>query len=197
MNANQHPLLAQTDELQRRAKAILDKLGLFKRWSAIGEPLLVGSVRFGLLCSPNIDLEIYCDAPDIDRGFGVISDLAQVPGVNQIVYLNAMGTADQGLYWRIDYTDETGTVWDIDNWLVAHDHPDAGLADGLAKAMQERLTDETRLKILEIKKSFAGEQKPRGVDVYKAVLQGGVTNAKQFRQWIQENPPAVIEQWRP
>lgn len=190
-------LLDQAAELQQKAHAVLQGLKLLERWSAIGKPILVGSLRFGLLCSPNLDMEIYTDSPNIQDGFEIISALATVPGVNGITYMNAMDTADQGLYWRIDYTAPDGTVWDIDNWLVAHDHPNAGLADGFAQAMAERLDDEARLAILRLKAARGEHLQARGIDIYKAVLVGGVNTPEEYLHWSHENPPVEIELWTP
>jgi len=150
-------------------------------------------LRFGLMRHPNLDLEIYTEAPQVAEGFAVVGELAQVPGVVQVQYFNAMDTADQGLYWRVDYRDERGDIWDIDNWLVAHDHPNAGLADGLASALEAKLTPAQRLAILTIKDAQDPDHKARGVDIYKAVLVGGVATPQEFEYWRSANPPAEIE----
>lgn len=190
-------LLQKAGELQERGWEVLTRLGLRERWSRVGRPVLVGSLRFGLMRHPNLDLEIYTDTPQVADGFAVVSELAQVPGVRQVFYLNAMDTPDQGLYWRVDYEDERGDLWDIDNWLVAHDHPNAGLADGLAAALEAKLTTEQRLAVLTIKSAQDRANKARGVDIYKAVMTGGVTTPEEFERWRLANPPAEIELWRP
>lgn len=127
----------------------------------------------------------------------MIRELALLPVVRRIHYENALDTPDQGLYWRVDCVDDDGNTWDIDNWLVANDHPNAGLADGFAAAMENRLDDTSRRDILSIKSSFATDARPRGIDVYKAVLRDGVRTPEDFRRWQGENPPVTIEEWRP
>lgn len=189
--------LAQAERLRREGHDIMDRIGLLDRWGRIGRPMLVGSVRFGLMARPNLDLEIYTDRPDVQTGFAVIAEFAALPGVAQIQFVNALDTPDQGLYWRIDYVDERGTTWDIDNWLVAHDHPNAGLADRFASAMDRCLTDETRRRILEIKTNASEGPAVRGIDVYKAVLRDGVRTYEEFRQWETNQPTVVIEEWTP
>ena len=176
---------------------MLEGLGLLERWARVGRPVVVGSLRFGMMRHPNLDLEIYADTPQVAEGFAVVAELAQVPGVRQVFYLNAMDTPDQGLYWRVDFEDEQGDLWDIDNWLVAHDHPNAGLADGLATALAAKLTTEQRLTVLTIKNAQDCANKARGVDIYKAVMAGGVRTAQEFEAWRAANPPAEIELWRP
>jgi len=192
-------LLRRADALQARARQVVADLGLADRWGRVGRVAEVGSSRFGLLVSPNLDFEIYVEQPEIGVGFEVIRDMARTPGVAQVVYLNFLGTADPGLYWRIDFRDAAGELWDIDQWLVPNDHPHAGVAETLAAAMQRALTDETRRAILEIKASRSEPPKYRGIDVYRAVLRDRVRTPAEFVQWLAAHPssPETIETWHP
>ena len=190
-------LLQKAAELQGRGWEVLRALGLLEAWAPVGRPMLVGSLRFGLMCHPNLDLEIYTEQPSVADGFAVVGRLAQLPGVRSVLFLNALNTPDQGLYWRIDYQDQRGDLWDIDNWLVAHDHPHAGLADGLARTLEAKLTEAQRLAILRIKNAQDPAHKARGVDIYKAVLTGGVATLPEFEHWRAAHPPQEIELWRP
>ena len=189
--------LEKAARLQKAAEAVMAELEICERWGKVGEIILVGSARFGLMASTNLDFEIYVEEPNINVGFETIKEFANVSGVKQIQYLNFLGTDDPGLYWRIDYEDAHGTLWDIDNWLVPFSHPHAGMADGFAQAMQKALTEEKKLTILQIKACFSPTKKYRGIDIYKAVLQGGVQSAEEFEQWIKENPPVPMETWSP
>lgn len=183
--------------LQKSAEDVMDTLQICQLWGKVGKVILVGSARFGLMASPNLDFEIYVDEPDINIGFETIKEFANVPGVKQIQFLNLMGTEDPGLYWRIDYEDAHGTMWDIDNWLVPFSHPHAGMADAFAQAIQKALTEEKKLTILQIKACFSPKKKYRGIDIYKAGLSGGVTSVEEFEKWIEENPPVPMETWSP
>lgn len=189
--------LEKAARLQKAAEAVMAELEICERWGKVGQTILVGSARFGLLASTNLDFEIYVEEPNINVGFETIKEFANVPGVKQIQYLNFLGTDDPGLYWRIDYEDAHGMLWDIDNWLVPFSHPHAGMADGFAQAMQKALTEEKKLTILQIKACFSPTKKYRGIDIYKAVLQGGVQSAEEFEQWIKEHPPVLMETWSP
>lgn len=48
--------------------------------------------------------------------------------------------------------------------------------------MQNALTDQTRRAILEIKEALLGEAGVRGIDIYRAVLEGGVRCPDEFTQ---------------
>ncbi len=190
-------ILRQAEIRQEQAYQAVKKLGLVERWEKVGKPVLVGAMRFGAMVSPNIDMEVYTDAPLPHVGFAVIGELAETPGVTEIRYLNAMDGPDQGLYWFIRYEDGSGVTWGIDVWLVAHDHPHAYVADRLAAAMQKRLDTESRRRILSIKRDLPKELNVRGVDIYKAVLKDGVDTAEAMVTWLEKNPPEVMELWHP
>lgn len=184
-------------ELQKQAHKVMEDLQIRRRWELVGNAILVGSANFGLMTTPNLDFEIYVEEPDIRIGFDTVREIAALSGVRKIQFLNFMGTSDPGLYWRIDYQDKHGVMWDIDNWLVPFSHPHAGMAENFAIAMKEALTDETRQIILSIKSKLPPENKFRGIDVYKAVLSGGVRDKEQFVKWIAKYPPVEMETWKP
>ncbi|GAB6038566.1 hypothetical protein JCM15519_31250 [Fundidesulfovibrio butyratiphilus] len=190
-------LLGRARELSRSARRVIDRLGLETLWARAGRPLLVGSARFGLMTKPNIDFEIYAPSPDPRAGFAVAGELAALPGVEKMEYLNVMGTSDPGYYWRVFYRDDRDLLWDIDCWLVPDDHPYAGLADSLARELEAVLTGELRERILRVKSGLGAGQPVRGVDVYKAVLAGGAESAEAAARYLSDNPAPDMETWLP
>lgn len=192
-------LIARADALQAKAASVIETLGLVNRWRQVGRVAMVGSSQFGLMGSANLDFEIYVEQPAISAGFQVIQEIAHIPGVRQLVYLNVLDTPDPGLYWRVDYEDETGTLWDIDQWLVPNSHPNAGMAETLVKTMREALTEETRRSILAIKAARPNLPKCRGIDIYKAVLKDSIRTPEAFAQWLEAHPVSmeVLETWHP
>jgi hypothetical protein len=190
-------LLEKAAELRKQADKVIEELQIRHKWELVGKTVLVGSARFGLMTTPNLDFEIYAAEPDIRVGFDTVRELAAISGVKQIHFLNFMGTSDPGFYWRIDYQERYGTIWDIDNWLAPYSHPHAGMAESFAKAMDQALTDETREIILAIKSQRTPENQFRGIDLYKAVLSGGVQNMEQFARWLATHPPVEMETWQP
>ena len=203
-------VLRRAEERRRRALDVIETLGLFERWSRYGSPVIVGSVRLGLVVALDIDMHIYTDAPRIEHGFSVMSKLAVLPGVWKIYFSNELDARactnerareHQGLYWQIRYRDQIGDVWKVDNWLMAWDHPHAHWAEEFADAMQKALTDQTRRTILEIKEALlSADVEPRaraGIDIYRAVLEGGVRRPSEFTQWIAEHQKQGATHWRP
>ena len=190
-------VLLRAEKRRERALSIVGRLDLLPKWSCCGSPIIVGAIRYGLVVALDIDVEIYSDNPSIGQGFEVMSRIASLPGVWQVRFSNELDGPDQGLYWRIRYRDEAGDVWKVDNWLLSHDHPHAHWAERFAEAMQKALADETRRAILEIKEALLGEADIRGIDVYRAVLEGGVRSLSEFRHWMDEHRPSGIVLWLP
>lgn len=192
-----HEIFCRAEQRREKAIRVIEKLDLLTRWSRFGRPVLVGAIRYGLMVTRDIDLEIYTDDPRIEHGFEAMSEVACLPGVRQVNFSNELEGPDQGLYWQIRFRDETGDVWNVDNWFVGNDHPHAHWGDKFADAMQKALTDETRRAILEIKEATLGEAGIRGIDVYRAVLEGGVRTVSEFRGWLKDNKSAGIILWLP
>ena len=190
-------VLLRAAKRRERAQGIIEKLDLLQRWSRYGSPVIVGAIRHGLMVALDIDMEIYSDNPRIEHGFEVMSKVARLPGVCQVRFSNKLAGPDQGLYWQIRYRDREGDVWKVDSWLVSHDHPHAHWADRFADAMQKALTDETRRAILEIKEALLGKAGIRGIDIYRAVLEGGVRCPSEFERWVNEHNLSDIVLWLP
>ncbi len=123
LSVSKSPLVTRADNLAARAHEIITQTQIETLWAKVGKIVGVGSMRFGLMASTNIDYEIYVETPSVETGFGVISELARCQGVERIDFHNFMGTSDPGLYWQIFYRDSEGTLWDFDNWLVPWSHP--------------------------------------------------------------------------
>jgi hypothetical protein len=197
MNLN-HPLglRARSGDLHDRALTILDRLALFPRWERFGRPVLVGSAAYDLMMKPDIDLEIFSPVPRIGDGFQVLSELAEIPGVIRVRFANELAGADMGLYWRVDYRDDRDERWKIDMWLLADDHPGPRSSD-LVEPMLAALTTEHRIAILSLKERFRDRDSVKGIDIYQAVLDGGVRSAASFERWLADRGVAGLTHWRP
>ncbi len=195
-NDGVNDILARAGRKRARALKILDNLNLLERWSRVGSPVVVGAVRYGLVAARDIDMEVYSENPRIEDGFSVMSEVARIPGVGEVAFVNGLEGPDMGLYWKVIVHDADGEDWKIDTWHVGNDHPDAHWCERFAAAMEAALTDETRLIIIGIKDALTGEG-VRGVDVYRAVLEGGVSDVAGFRRWFDAHPPEGMCHWLP
>ncbi|WP_280428651.1 hypothetical protein [Nocardia brasiliensis] len=182
----------------RQAHEILDTLRLFERWQDFGTPVLVGAVAYELAIAPDIDVEIYCDSPRIEHGFAVLRDCARVEGVRNARFGNHLDDPDEGLYWRLGYRGSDGTDWKIDMWALRRDHP-GPCAAHLVAPLRAALTPRTRRTILELKSQVhtgvITEQ--RSIDIYRAVLDGGINAGADLSAWVRDNPREPLTFWRP
>ncbi len=192
-------ILRRAADRQNEARHVIERLNLFRRWSAYGRPVLVGAVAHDLMVEPDIDIEIYCERPRVEDGFAVVSSLALEPGVWKVRFSNELHGPDRGLYWQVRYRDPVSTtqeVWKIDMWMLGEDHPGPRAVD-LVELMRKVITPETRVAILQIKETFQGREQVHGIDVYRAVLDGGVRTPEDFEEWFAAHQSSVLTAWRP
>ena len=190
-------ILPRAEKRRGRALDVIETLGLLERWGRFGTPVIVGSVRHGLVVALDIDIHIYTPEPRIDQGFEVMAELALLPGVWEIRFINQLETPDHCLYWRIRYPDEEGETWKVDSYSFGPVHPDARWVERFGDVLERVLTDETRRAILEIKEAMQGEDGVRGIDVYRAVLEGRVRGPGEFGDWLAAHEPSEIVYWVP
>jgi hypothetical protein len=192
-------LLARASELKKQAHDVIQQLQLYERWAELGTVTFSGSSRFGLMVDPNIDMEVHADHPHPSDGFRVIAGISEIPGILRVRFKNQLDDpGDPGLYWWIQYRDQLGQDWSIDAWLVPKDHPFAMSPDRFAEAMCERLNDDLRRTILQIKHEVrCRDLETRSIGIYKAVLRDGVGTCDEFERWLERHPPKKLEDWIP
>ena len=192
-----NPLIL-SQSLRRQADAILSALNLFPLWEAQGgEPHLVGALAYGLALAPDIDMEIYFNAPTLAQGFEVLKACAGTPGIRAARFRNEMNGPDQGYYWRVDYRDEDGTLWKVDMWSLSHDHPGPTSREMIAPLLNA-LDDEKRGAMLQLKAAVRGEPNLTcpSIYLYQAVLAGGVRDLAGLQDWLQGRDTTAINDWR-
>lgn len=191
-------ILERANRTRQQAQAILGDLGLLEKWGRFGRPVLVGAVSFDLAVAPDLDMEIYCPDLRIEHGFQVLGQCALNPRVTSAQFLNALATPDKALYWQLRYRTEEGVEWKVDMWSAPNDY-DLPRGEDFVQPMKDALTEETREAILRLKEARADKHIPHllSIDLYRAVLDGGVRNPAQLNQWLESNPTGVLTGWRP
>jgi hypothetical protein len=181
----------------RTARGIMRELDLPGRWSPYGELVVVGSVGIGVVVAPDIDVEIYSDAPRVGDGFAVMAALAELPKSRRITYLDARDRHEGGQYWKLEYELTADETWTVDMWVFAGDvRTSKGAA--LTRAVREALTEETRDRILAVKEEAArlGER-AYGYWLYQAVLEAGVETYADYRAWLGDRNIYERTGWMP
>lgn len=190
-------LTQRSRERCRQARAILDELGLIASWSRFGRPVVVGAVAYELVLDPDIDLEIYCPRLDPADGFAVLARAARCPGMREGHFENHLSDPDKALYWRIDYRDAVGEAWKIDMWSAPDDYP-LPRGEHLVGPLRRALTPELREAILRLKswRKAAGVSF-LSIDLYRAVVDGGVRQPEDLALWLSANTTGVLTDWAP
>jgi hypothetical protein len=113
-------------------------------------------------------------------------------------FVNALNTPDKAIYWQLRYRNDDCVDWKIDMWSAPDDY-DLPRGESFVQPMKESLTDETRLAILTLKEARSAGRLPEviSIDLYRAVLDGGVRTPDQFQQWLKSNQVGVLTDWKP
>jgi hypothetical protein len=192
-------VVARADRRREKALDVMADLELVRRWSEVGRVELVGAVAYGLVVSPDIDMEVFTPGtPQIRDGFRVLAELAEHPRVTRARFTNALSAADQGLYWQLRYCDDEGDEWKVDIWTLAQDHP-GPLSTSLVGAMRSAVRSDERRRILALKEARAAGA-ARGVasiDIYRAVLDGGVTTPAELEAFLGPDYTPSLTPWLP
>ncbi|MCE5243544.1 MAG: phosphoglycerate mutase family protein [Syntrophobacteraceae bacterium] len=192
-------VLEIAENQQKRAWQVLEETDILGIWNSIGATVnLVGSLRTGLLIGRrDIDLHIYTEPFRLSESFEAMARLAEKHGVKSIRYANLMEAEDRCVEWHAFYEDGNGHVWQMDMIHILNDSPYAGYFERVAERIGSVLTDETREAILSIKQDLGPERDVPGIEVCRAVLEGGVRDARSFREWRAAHPVDGIMVWMP
>ncbi len=187
------------DAMQCRAREIIADTRVIEHWSSVGAKInLVGSLKTGLLIhNRDIDFHIYTDPFRLSDSFEAMGRLAENPRIRAISYTNLLDAEDRCIEWHATYEDREGESWHIDMIHILADSRYAGYFEKVAERIEAVLTPETRAAILRIKYSLLPGEPAMGIQIYQAVIAGGVRDVESFRRWKEENPSDGIVDWMP
>ena len=188
-----------SQSLEMRAWEIVNETGVVEIWQGMGAKVNpVGSLAMGLMMKHrDIDLHIYSDPFSIEDSFKAAGRLAQVAGIQNMTYINALELEDRCLEWHATYFTAVGEEWKMDMIHIRKDSVYVGYFEKVAERVKALLTDETRHAILAIKQALPDGENVIGIRIYRAVLEGGVRDIQTFHQWERAHPLDGIERWMP
>ena len=185
-------LFARQSALQAEADAAVADLGITAGLAALGEAVRVGSSALGLMVKRDVDITVVCPeltaaTHDAVRALG--GRIARHPRVWQVTWRDDTGAWNaeperfpDGIFLKFSYRCAAGRDWNFDVWFVDEPQRQPDLAH--LRTLPPRLTDESRAAILTIKQALAADpeygRSIRGIDVYEAVLDHGVTTPEEF-----------------
>ena len=168
---------AIADRNRRRAWQVVDELNLVKIWEAAGARVnSVGSLATGLLAKHLI---------------------AENASVRRIECVNLLHTDEKCVEWHAWYEDRDGELWQIDMIHIEAGSAYDGYFERFARRLQRALTPEMRQAVLRLKFETPDHEKISGVEIYRAVVQGGVRTRTELERWRAEHPLTGISEWMP
>jgi hypothetical protein len=192
-------VLQLAEMYQEQAREVLRETRLLEIWESVGATAnLVGSLKNGLLIKRrDIDLHVYTDPFRLSDSFAAMARLAENKGIRSIQYANLLDAEDRCLEWHVSYVSERGDTWKMDIIHILKGSYYDGYFENVAERVRAVLTPETREAILTIKNDLPIEEPVMGIEIYQAVIEGGVRDERAFRQWREQHPPQGIVAWVP
>ena len=189
-------LLRHSDELQREAKLIINKLGIFSMLKEISEPSIIGSTKNGLMVWPDIDILAYMKELDINKVIDLLRKFALLPTIQKVQfsnfrelrrdYLKDKAHLPHAYYIGLRSIQSSGE-WKIDIWFGEKGIP----LNDYDMPSSSKITKEQRIAILKLKKKWLNEKNEYkdgviSIDFYKAVLEYGVNNEEKFKTYLKQ-----------
>jgi hypothetical protein len=192
------PLMRDTEldqlnaSLKSEADIILHERGLLDTLGRHGTPTVVGSYAMNTMTWADLDIYVICDSPEVGAFFELGRDIEDCVKAGWMSYRNSFigkwPDLPQGLYWGVRTSHGLPRQWKIDIWCI--DPTQAQELIEFQAALQARITPESRQTILQIKSHFCTHPKYRSgfhsMDIYNAVLDGGVSSVAEFEKVLRE-----------
>jgi hypothetical protein len=152
----------------------------YSRW------FIGGSYSYDLMCWRDLDVYILDPEHDLKKSFDVAYEVTRRLAANKSRFTNNLGAEPDGLYWGIKLGDVLQGAWKLDLWFLDQSGFDEHAA--YTARMNERLTADSRARILSIKAAYW--QKPEFRDtitsdlIYRAVLDNNVVDVSGFERFL-------------
>lgn len=184
---------------QQTAWKILKDTRIIPAWENIGATVhLVGSLKTGLLMkNRDIDLHIYTDFLQISDSFSVMQKLAARLPLKEIQYKNLIDTEEECIEWHALYEDQEQNTWKFDMIHIRKGSKYDGVVENVTQALIKKLTPELRTTILRIKSDVPEGIMIPGIEIYHAVLTGGISTYQELEQWRKTTPLTNSLDWLP
>ena len=178
---------------------ILNDIGIIQAWENIDATVnIVGSLKSGLMMkNRDIDLHIYTDQLILSESFSVIEKLAKHQSIKEINYINQIDTEEECIEWHVWYEDKEMIRWKFDMIHIRRGSKYDGFVEKVTDNIIKQLSYETKEAILRIKFDMPDNYQIPGIEIYRAVLSGGVRSYNEFMDWRKDNLFTNSMEWIP
>ena len=195
---NQEEIFNLSFANQGSAKRVLMSSDIANVWEQNGCRVnLIGSLRMGLLAShKDIDLHVYSKDITEESSFAIAAQIAKLPNVLEIKCINGLHTDEHCIAWHIFYKYEVD-IWQIDVIHIEEGTEYDGFFERMADRITEVMTTDQKYRILKLKFETPLDKDYHGVEYYEAVISNGVSNMKDFEEWVTEHRKKPMYYWVP
>jgi hypothetical protein len=185
-------LLLLNEQLHVEADDILEKKNLRKILNRYGIVHVTGSYALGLMTWRDLDVYLETENLTEEKFFELGKEMVSVLQPVKMSFRNERLAKTKGLplglYWGIYLGDEKKGSWKIDIWGLSSKECEERLQ--FCDHIAERISDESKMKILEIKSRCWVDPLYRKFytsnDIYTAVLDKHVHDVESFKLYLQD-----------
>lgn len=184
------------NNLKTSGNKILNEEGLLEILNTLGKVQIVGSYDLDLLIKPDIDIAIGGEEYDIEKYFSACTEIAKRIKPIRIKYIDQSVAQfdafpfDTGYFLGINLKRD-GINWSIDGWVFTREIFEERVA--YHNEIKERLNEENREILMNIKDLIYNNPNYRSVDLYKAVLFDEVESLEEFKEWYMSKYKKAFE----
>jgi len=192
-------LLTLSREMRESALRVLNDLEVVNYCHHVGGTAnTIGSLKSDLMLNHrDIDLHVYTDEPLVEKSFYIMKNIAKNRAVKDIQYKNLLDTKEECIEWHLWYEDKEQNPWKVDIIHIRQGSFYDGFFEKVTDRIIERLTQETKIAILDIKHGLGEKSNVPGIQIYHAVLEHGIKNYREFIPWAELHPVDAILEWMP
>ena len=195
---NQEEINSLAAENQAQALKVYRESGIPQVWEKAGCRVnIIGSLKMGLLVTHNdIDLHVYSKNITEDSSFAIAAKMSALPGVIEMTSINGLHTDEHCIAWHIFYKFEED-IWQIDVIHIEEGTEYDGFFERMADRITEVMTTYQKYRILKLKFETPSDKDYHGVEYYEAVIGYGISNMKDFEEWVTEHRKKPMYYWIP
>jgi len=185
-------LTEQSKALVIEGEQLLSRLDALKELSRFGKATVDGSLHYGLMVDPDIDLVVSMDEPTLEAAAGAAKyfacrhDVRRTFISNHLDFASRLAHQPKGVYLGLNVP-VGERMWNFDIWFL---QPGAeAVMVGMPDDWYKLLSEQQKECILQLKQALidSGEYGKIlfSADVYRGVVIGHAENLEQLKTWLQ------------
>ena len=166
-----------------QADRLLYEFGLLKKLEEIGVPHIIGSYRMDMMAWNDLDIDVENNGMSLEKLYALSSFILNTFHPTWYEAKEEINEDGKRVWFHGFETMITGELWNVDLWFF--DREAICNAESYCDKIAEKASKNQKEIIVGIKEELIARdiysfEKYKSLDVYKAVLENGVTNINEF-----------------